>query len=386
MEHEYSSNGADAMKVRASTGHGTVVHDGMPPLPPDPLYPAFRRKLPDPVFYAVPALMWALLSVSYRSVTLPSVANPQMEVGGLWGERKSEDLSLFGERANALVAPYVTVRPEGVDADADLEAALATLEEAGLTFPIVAKPDRGYQGWGVRKVDEPRELRDYLSYALPDSSVLLQKFAVYQGEAGIFYIRQPHEAQGKIVSMAFTYAPHVVGDGESTLESLVAADPVLRHNRDVYKSRHPDRWQAAIGAGEVVVLTNARSAKLGAVYRDAGHLVTPRLERVIEEIAQDIPDFHFGRFDIRFRTVEDLKNGEAISILELNGAGAEMLHIWDGRTRLIEAYATLWKQYRTLFSIGAAMRRRGHRPAGVRKMAALQRRQEHLRRGYPPRA
>lgn len=356
----------------------------MPPLPREPLYPKFRRRLSDAVFYILPAAMWTVLSLRYLSATLPTVANPKMEVGGLWGERKSQDLSLFGGRAARLVAPYVAVRLEGDQSGADLELSLSAMEGAGLDFPIVVKPDRGYQGWGVRRVDDREELRDYLGNVLPGTGLLLQKFVAHDGEAGVFYIRHPQDERGRVASMALTYAPHVVGDGTSTLKALVDADPILRYNREVFRSSHSERWDSVVGAEEVVVLTTARSARLGAVYRDAAHLVTPKLQQKIEEVAQDIPDFHFGRFDLRFRSVEDLRDGEAISILELNGAGAEMLHIWDGRTRLRDAYRTLWKQYRELFSIGAANRRHGHRPAGIRTMMALQRRQEYLRRGYPP--
>lgn len=358
----------------------------MPPLPPEPLYPAFRRHLSDRVFYLIPAAMWAAFSLRHLSVTLPTAANPKMEAGGLWGERKSQDLSLFGKRAAKYVAPYVAMKLGDADADAHLQIALRLLDAAGLEFPLVAKPDRGYQGWGVRKLETPKELREYLSSLLPGTGLLLQKFVSHEGEAGIFYVRRPGESRGRILSMALTYAPHVVGDGSSTLQRLIEADRVLHYNREIYRSRHHDRWDHVLEPGEVVILTDARSARLGAVYRDARHLVTRPLQTAIERIAQDIPDFHFGRFDVRFRSVEDLQNGESLSILELNGAGAEMLHIWDGRTRLYEAYRTLWTQYRTLFSIGGDMRRRGCRPAGIGAMIALQRRQEHLRRGYPPSA
>lgn len=358
-----------------------VVHRSMPPLQRDRLYPVYRRRLHDLVFYIVPALMWIALSLRHMSVTLPTAANPKMEVGGLWGERKSQDLRLFGERAARRLAPYVAFKAEGLAGD--LAMALARLEDKGLGFPIVVKPDRGYQGWGVRKVEGPDELAAYLANVLPGTGLILQRFVAHDGEAAVFYIREPGASRGRIASMVLTYAPHVVGDGNATLEALVDADPVLAGNREVYRERHRARWRSVVPANEVVTLTVARSARLGAVYRNAAHLVTPELERTIEEIARDIPEFHFGRFDLRFRSLDELRHGEGLSILELNGAGAEMLHIWDGRTRLRDAYRTLWRQYRTLFAIAAENRRRGHRPAGIGTMLALQRRQEHLRRAYP---
>ena len=53
------------------------------PLPEDPRYPAFKRHIPDRLFYVLPALMWLALSLRYRSLTLPTAANPGMEAGGL---------------------------------------------------------------------------------------------------------------------------------------------------------------------------------------------------------------------------------------------------------------------------------------------------------------
>ncbi len=54
--------------------------------------------------------------------------------------------------------------------------------------------------------------------------MLLQKYVPEPGEAGLFYIRYPHEAEGRITSLTLKFAPCVTGDGRSTLETLVRAD------------------------------------------------------------------------------------------------------------------------------------------------------------------
>jgi hypothetical protein len=347
-----------------------------------PRYPSFKMHLDDRVFYLLPTLMWLTLSVRYGAVTLPTVANPTMEVGGLWGESKAQGLRLFGPAGHVRLAPFIEVVCRGNEDDRD-RAVRDRLEAAGISFPIVAKPDRGYQGWGVRVVRTPEELAAYLDAPPDGATVILQEMVEYDNEAGIFYIREPGEERGRIVSLTFVLPPHVIGDGRRTVAELAQADKVLRPNLDIYHSRKPESWGGVPSEGEFHELTNARSARLGAVYRDATHLVTPELERSIDEISREIPDFHFGRFDVRFGSAEELLAGEGFRIVELNGAGAEMLHIWDGATRLGAAYRTLWSQYRSLFAIGAQMRRRGHRPVGIRHMIRLQREQEMLRRGYP---
>ncbi|RJL21550.1 hypothetical protein [Paracoccus siganidrum] len=344
-------------------------------------YPAFKRHIPERLFYLLPALMWLALAIRYRSLTLPSAANPAMEAGGLWGESKSQGLDLFGPLGRAQLARFACLQ---CDADAPLDCALAAMAEAGLDFPVVAKPDRGYQGWGVRLIQRAEDLAAYLAVQPPGAAVLLQELVDLPGEAGIFYLRHPDQARGRIVSMAFVYPPHVIGDGRRSVAQLVQADKVLRPNSAIYRGRHPESWETVPGPGAFHVLTNARSARLGAVYRDALPLVTPQLEALIDEISREIPDFHFGRFDIRFRSPEDLGAARDFRILELNGAGAEMLHFWAGDGTLRQAYRALWRQYRWLFAIGATMRARGARPVGLRGMIRLQRQQEALRRIYPP--
>lgn len=351
--------------------------------PPDgALYPSFKRRFPDRVFYTVPALMWLVLAMRHRSLTLPSAANPSLDAGGLWGESKSQGLHLFGPSGQRVLPPFVTVDcTPGLDR---LAAAMAALSSAGMQFPVVGKPDRGYQGWGVRVLHTMADLADYLAKQSDGARILLQSLIDLPGEAGVFYIRYPGSRQGRIVSLALVYPPHVIGDGVSTMAALVARDPILRANAAVYRQRSSEAWNWVLDAGRFHCLTNARSARLGAVYRNATDQITSELEEAIDRISREIPDFHFGRFDIRFRNLEDLLQGKGFRVVELNGAGAEMLHIWAGTGTLGQAWRTLWRQYRDLFSIGAAMRRQGHQPVGLRGMIRLQRQQERLRRGYPP--
>ncbi|MCG6122063.1 MAG: ATP-grasp domain-containing protein [Microvirga sp.] len=359
---------------------------GLPPLARGPLYPTFKRRLSDQVFYIVPAIMWCALALRHGGLTTPTAANPSMEAGGLWGESKSQCLSLFGPHARSRVAPWILVERADGDAfdDARMAGICAALAEAGVDFPLVAKPDRGYQGWGVKLAHSPADLAAYLA-ALPEGAgLVLQAYVPYAGEAGVFYVRRPGERRGRIASMALTYAPHVVGDGRRTLSELVRDDAVLRKSASIYQARHGSEWDRVQEAGRVAPLTGTRAARVGAVYRDACALVTPALEERIDAIARDVDGFHFGRFDLRFDTFERFLEGEDFLILELNGAGAEMLHIWDGETTLRQAYGALWRQYACLFEIATQNIRNGVRPLGLREMIRLQMRQERLRKCYPP--
>jgi hypothetical protein len=112
--------------------------------------------------------------------------------------------------------------------------------------------------------------------------------------------------------------------------------------------------------------------------------VTDALARRFDEIAASMPNFHFGRFDIRFDTLERLQAGEGFHIVGVNGAGAEAIHVWDPSLPLATVYRDLFEQQRLMFEIAAANRSRGFRPLSLMELIGYQRRQQRLLSTYPP--
>src|ERR1700759_5246720 len=136
--------GPDAAAERARLTReraGWGFHDGMPELATEgrPLS-SFEDASPF-LFYFPVGVYWTWLSARYRSIGLPSLANPSIPAGGLCGESKSAVLGLLGPHGRALRAPFVTI-----DGTADLAAALAEMAQGGLEFPVIAKPDIGRRG------------------------------------------------------------------------------------------------------------------------------------------------------------------------------------------------------------------------------------------------
>ena len=107
------------------------------------------------------------------------------------------------------------------------------------------------------------------------------------------------------------------------------------------------------------------------------------MQAAFEGIARALPEFHFGRFDIRFERFADLQAGHGFTIVEVNGAGAESTHIWDRRTTLVQAWRDLMRQYRWLFSIGAANRARGFKPMALAQFISDYKREKLLTPLYP---
>lgn len=361
-------------------------HQGMPPLDQQGPALSFFEFWPMWAFYPPVMLYAAWLMLRYRGVLLPTVANPSFPGGGFYGESKAEILALAMRHTPEWVAPFIAVRrPEGVGADPDQEcrAALTALTDAGLSLPVVAKPDLGCRGAGVKLVRTNEDLHAYLRAFPRGATLLLQRLVPFEGEAGIFYCRRPGQANGRIVSVTLKYFPYVTGDGRRTLRQLILDDPRAGKLSHLYLRRHTARLDQVPAAGESIRLAFAGSHSRGAIFRDGTHLVTPELEACFDAIAKRLPEFHFGRFDVRFADFAQVQRGRAFTIVEVNGAGAESTHIWDRQTTLLQAWLALMRQYRWLYEIGHANRARGFEPMTWARFLRDYRREKWLTPQYP---
>lgn len=357
-------------------------HRGMPPLDDAPAL-SFFEFWPAWAFYA-PVWVWAaMLSIRHRGVRLPLVSNPLLPAGGLVGEVKSEVLDRVGSEGRGFVAPYISLGRDGSDPIDAADAALAVARAQGLKLPLVAKPELGCRGTGVRPIRKADDLVDYLAAFPAEERYLLQAMVDQEGEAGVFYLREPGEERGRVVSLTLKYFPHVHGDGVRTLEELIRDDPRARRVPHLYLPRHSARLGEVLPAGAAFRLAFAGSHSRGAIFRNGNHLITPALSERFDAIARSMPEFWFGRFDVRFADIEELRRGAGFTIVEVNGAGAESTHIWDSRTTLREAYATLFRQYAALWRIGAHNRRRGFRPESWRAFLSRRDRERRASLRYP---
>lgn len=366
-----------------------VPHEGMPPLDESGPPLSFFEFWPMWAFYP-PVLLYVLwLMLRYRGMLLPTVANPSFPGGGFVGESKAEILSLVVHHAPEWVAPFIVVdRPAwAASASSGLDqlttSALERLAQAGLALPVVAKPDLGCRGAGVKLIRTEADLRHYLLAFPAGARLLLQRLVDFEGEAGIFYCRHPGQSRGRIISITLKYFPHVVGDGRRSLRELILANPRAGQLAHLYLTRHAAGLETVPAPGESVRLAFAGSHSRGAIFRNGNELVTDAMEARFDAIAKSLPEFYFGRFDIRFAQFSDVQRGTGFTILEANGAGAESTHIWDRRTGLLSAWRDLMKQYRLLFQIGRANADRGFRPLTLSEFRQWYRREKTLTPLYP---
>lgn len=359
-------------------------HPGMPPLAPAKVRVALAERIPPSLYYVPLVIQWFWLALRFRGLTVPTVSNPLIEAGGLIGESKSDCMAMAGPSAQHWMATTTAIVCAHSDDPADnVKHAMFALGSAGLKFPVILKPDIGWRGFGVRRADNEAQLAAYIRGFPPDQRVIIQSYISWHGEAGVFYVRRPGQPRGEIFSLTLRYYPFVRGDGVKSLRKLILTNPRTRWKKGLLFDLHRDWLDDVPPAGALIRLAIVGSNRVGGLYVDANQYVTAAMTSRFDEIANSIPEFHFGRFDIRFRTLEKLQCGEDFSIIEINGAGAEAVHIWDPDCSVLKGYRVLFEQQRLMFTIGAANQARGFQPMSPGDLIRCQQRQQQLLPTYP---
>lgn len=364
--------------------HDPVINSaGMPRLDPDAPPLSSFEFWPAWAFYA-PIWAWvAMLAVRHRSIRLPLIANPGFPASGLVGEEKSRIFLRVRGEGSRLIPKWIAVKGGGSSIASQVVAVNAALQRNRLNFPMVAKPDIGCRGAGVRPIHDDDALGRYLSDFPEGETLILQQMVDVAGEAGVFYVREPGARYGRIISLTLKYFPHVVGDGKRSLRELILADPRAGRIADIYFKRFPEDLGKVMPLGQSRRLVFSGSHSKGAIFKNGNAWITEAMRERFDAIADGIEGFHFGRFDIRFADFEAFRAGRDFSIIEINGAGAESTHIWDSSTGLFQAWSALLLQFRLLFHIGAINRKRGFKPDGWRMFVRRWLRERRLRDLYP---
>ena len=350
------------------------VHLARPPM-------AAREYIPWLWIYTPVVVKWMMLALRYRSLTLPTAVNPGIDLGGF---SKAAYLMTVGPDSRRWFARTTSHRVPIGGPLLSLPTAEARMAEAGLTYPLIVKPDVGICGHGVRLVRARNEMSAYLAAFPSDETVILQEFVPWAGEAAILYIRHPRDRRGQIYSLALRYHPQVTGDGRSTLRQLIRRDPRASRRMKLHSAALGTRLDEVPKDGAIVRLCIPASLRVGALYKDGSAYATSSLAERMDQIARSMPQFHYGRFDVRFKDVQSLSQGKDFLIVEVNGAGSEASHVWDPELTIRDAYRVWCEQLEILFRIGAYNRALGAQPLSFRQLIALEWRALRLLRLYPP--
>ncbi len=93
------------------------------------------------------------------------------------------------------------------------------MRDAGLTLPVIFKPDLGESGWMVKRIKNEQEIEHYLNEIKID--FIAQELVDLPLEFGVYYIRFPSQENGFVNSITGKEFLSVTGDGRKTLQELI---------------------------------------------------------------------------------------------------------------------------------------------------------------------
>jgi len=354
-----------------------------------PFAPAER--VPSLVFRIPLVLHWLRLALRHRSLALPCLANPGLASGGLWGESQAECLRAVAAEERSAIADFVVMRRRADQSTLNFDhaRALRLVADAGLRFPLVAKPDVGRHAHGVRLLEDAAALRRYLERFPGGAKLILQRYVPWAGEAVVHYARLPGQG-GRILSLTLRSFPQVIGDGAATVRELVARDRRLRRHAALLLGHDPSHLgpdRAALDRvpeeGELVRLCLIGSRRAGARVRDASDLVTPALAARIGRIVDGMAEVHYARLSLRCGSLDALLRGEDLTVVGIGGIGGDADDAWDPSLSLREAWGRRFARQHLLFAIGKHNRARGFEPPEAGEFLGRLVRETDLLHRYP---
>jgi len=309
---------------------------------------AFIHKLthwehwPSYMFY-LPNIPYSFyLAIKARNPVFFTAVNPAIKNSGNGMESKYETIQMIPK-------PY---RPKTVfiKTSTDFKEILQKVKKSKIQFPLIAKPDIGFRGILVQKIDTENELKNY--FESNPINIIIQEFISYPKECGIFYYRLPNKKTGTITSITLKKFLTVTGDGFKTLSQLITVDKRAYLYFDLLKKIHGDKLESIPEINKKITLTVIGNHSKGTEFIDGNHLINQQLTKVIDNISQQIEGWYYGRLDIKYESMEKLIKGENFTILEINGIISEPTHIYDAsKNSYSDAVKAIGKHWEIIYQI-----------------------------------
>jgi hypothetical protein len=226
-----------------------------------------------------------------------------------------------------------------------------------LSFPVAAKPDVGTKGLLFRKIDNEIQLRLY--HSLLPFTYVIQEMITWPLELSIFHVRYPGEEKGKITGLIAKEYLHLKGDGRSSLCKLIEQHPKAYMMAEEQKHKHKNQLDDVISENEIYLLNELGNHNRGARFINLQHEIDDKLLHVVDRISLYSRHFYYGRYDIKTTSLEDLKEGKNISILEFNGVGSEPNHIYDIDLSYLGAISVIAQHWKYMYEIGKINYKKG---------------------------
>jgi len=304
---------------------------------------------PYKIVYIPIYFLWAYYALKAKTIFFFNASNPSMKNGGFIMDSKKDIYDLIPQK-------YYP-KTELVKENSDFLTIEALLNHSNIQFPLISKPDIGLRGSEVNKIHSLKELKEYHKKANFD--YLIQDLIPYENEVGIFYVRYPNETKGRITGIVAKEHLIVTGDGVSTIKELLQQNPRFELQLKSLEKEYKSELLKVLLQDEKQNLVPYGNHCRGAKFIDASHLISPKLNEVINEMCLQIPGFYFGRMDLMYQSIEELEGGKNFAVVELNGAASEPTHIYDPNHSIFFAWKELARHISYMFEISVANNKNG---------------------------
>jgi len=294
-----------------------------------------------------PIFLWLCIRSGWKYFF--TAANPKIRYGGFLMESKKE---IYDQLPEGLYPKTILVKP-----GAGVTAIEEEIKRKGLSYPLIAKPDIGMRGLAAKKIEIEADLDECVSKY--DIDFIIQEFVPYENEVGIFYCCYPGQSKGFISGIVGKEFLTLTGDGISPVIQLLQNDKRFVLQIESLRKEYGDELNEVLAAGEKKVLVPYGNHARGAKFLDYSNLADEELVTMVDGICKQVPEFYYGRMDLRYSSWEELKQGKNFSIIELNGAGSEPTHIYDPGHSLFFAWKEIVRHWIILWRVSNKNHKRG---------------------------
>ena len=284
------------------------------------------------------ALYYAIRTKSFVFYT---ATNPGLKNAGIGSESKFNTLQMIPRK-------YV---PKSIlhRKNQDIKITLQEINNKGISFPLIIKPDVGFRGLLVKKIKTKTSLINHLKKYSID--FIIQQFMSHEYECGIFYYRYPYHKKGTISSLTLKKFLSIKGDGKSSLLELVHQDKRASIYYSTLKEDTTLDWNLILEKNSVKKLSSIGNHSKGTQFINGNHLINKKIETILDSISHQIDGWYYGRLDIKYNSLRELYEGNFM-IVEINGILAEPGNIYDAnKINYFKALKIIRDHWKHLFKI-----------------------------------
>jgi hypothetical protein len=285
------------------------------------------------------------------------MTNPDMEMGGLYGASKYRQLNYLPDH---LKPKTLIFKKEN-----SIEKIIEQISVSDIKLPFIVKPDRAERGIGVKLIAGYAELESYIHATKAD--FIVQEYISHPFEAGVFFYRMPYEKKGKIPSLVIKEFLAVTGDGKSSVKDLILTNDRALLVRETLERQLGERINTVLKLKQTELLEPIGNHNRGTKFINGNRFINAGLEDSFTGISDHLPDFYYGRFDIKAPSLDNFLKGENIKIIEVNGVNAEPAHIYDPSTRLYHGIKTLLRHWSLIYKISEINKSAGYRSVTLKE-------------------